>query len=316
MEELESTGTEVTASQETPASAESSPAAAPEVSTSVEASAEVPAFTPNLKFKAADKEHEFEPWAKEVIKDAETEKKIRELHEKAYGLDSIKQHRDSIKEQFGYLSSEHQNLQGMVNQVLDLRDKGDLKSFFESFKIDDDAILKYALKVAELREDPKALAAYEAQRHESQRAYALEQENSTYRSQLENLGIQQRTFELDLVMQKPDISAVAAAYDEKVGRPGAFKAEVVNRGAFHAMTSKKDLPAEQVAREVASMLGWNMQDQQAGNESGVMSSPAAPASPAAKKPVIPNISGRGTSPVQKVPKSLEDLKRMGREMGA
>jgi len=34
------------------------------------------------------------------------------------------------------------------------------------------------------------------------------------------------------------------------------------------------------------------------------------------KPVIPNVSGKGAAPIKKVPKSIDDLKRMGKELTA
>jgi hypothetical protein len=49
-----------------------------------------PVYTPNTKFKVMDKEHEFDAWLAPHIKDAETEKKAKELYEKAYGLDYVK----------------------------------------------------------------------------------------------------------------------------------------------------------------------------------------------------------------------------------
>src|SRR5688572_23823320 len=51
-------------------------------------------YTPNFKFKVLDKEHEIEERFRKLIKDADSEKMIRELHEKSFGIEAIKSQRD------------------------------------------------------------------------------------------------------------------------------------------------------------------------------------------------------------------------------
>jgi len=289
-----------------------SPPAAGSGVTPLDVSPEVPEYTPNYSFKVMNEQKEFDEWAKKAIKDADSEKAVRELYEKAHGLDFVKQDRVKLKEEFQSVRNDYEGLKGHLLQAGTARQRGDYKTFFESFGVSDDEVLKYALKVAELREAPaETRQQFETQRQESLRAVSLESENQKMYEQVQSLGVQQRTFELDQALASSDISQVVQMYDERVGQPGAFRARVVERGQYHWYASQKDLPALQVANEIAAMFG-PMGSPQAAPIPQV----AAPSQAAAKKPVIPSIQSRGTSPAQKVPKSIEDLKKLRDEMRA
>lgn len=314
--EVESTqdGSAGTGSETTPStpSAEVSPQSAAGGNTGTEAVPETPPYTPNYSFKVMNEQKEFPDWMKAAIKDAATEKEARELAEKAYGLDFVKQDRSQLKEQFQTVSKDYEGLKGHLLQAGQARQRGDYKTFFDSFGVSDEEILKYALKVAELKEQgPEAMARFEAQRQESLRAVSLEQENQRMYEQVQSLGVQQRTFELDQALASPEVSSVAQMYDERVGQPGAFRARVIERGQYHWLASQKDLPAMQVAKEVASLFGPVASPQ-------AMQTPkvAVQSQPAAKKPVIPSIQSRGTSPAQKLPRSIDDLKKLREQMNA
>lgn len=276
-----------------------------------------PAYTPSFKYKVLSQEKEFDEWAKAAVKDADTEKAVRDLYEKAYGLDFVKTDRAKIKEERDSIKAEHNGLVGSLKQLGTFRQKGDWASFFQSLNVSDDDILKHALKVAELREMPQEQRqAYEAQQAERQRLYQLEQENQHLSEQYTSVAVQGRTQELDLVMSNPDVVSAAQAFDARMGQEGAFKAAVIERGKFHWLHSQTDIPAQQAVAEVLRFIGHQQQQAPAQQQ---MSQPQALAQPVvsqpqAQKKVIPNIQGRGTSPAQKIPKSIEDLKRMRDEM--
>jgi hypothetical protein len=106
-----------------------------------------------------------------------------------------------------------------------------------------------------------------------------------------------------------------------VGKPGAFRTEVIKRGKMYA-AMEQDAPVEQVVSEVLQLIGWQGQSTQAQpnvqNGAGAAAAPAAGAgTPAAgqAKPTLPNVRGKGTSPAQKVFKSTEELRKHARQMG-
>ncbi len=96
-------------------------------------------WSPNFKFKAAGKEHEIPEYLRGAMKDATTEKQLIELHEKAYGLDLVKNNYQSAQTQLQHIQKnimpDYQNLRGTVDSVLKFREAGDLDSVLETVGI-------------------------------------------------------------------------------------------------------------------------------------------------------------------------------------
>lgn len=57
---------------------------------------ETPAFSPNFKLKVMEQEREIPELLRPLIKDAESEKAVRELVEKAYGLEYVKDRKSVV----------------------------------------------------------------------------------------------------------------------------------------------------------------------------------------------------------------------------
>jgi len=95
-----------------------------------------------------------------------------------------------------------------------------------------------------------------------------------------------------------------------MGREGAFRDEVINRGAMHFNKSQINIPAKQAVDEVIQLIGNGLGG--AANASQVNESSGRPTGqvPTHQKPVIPNIGG-GTakSPVKREIKSIADIKK-------
>lgn len=312
--------TETAATEAAPATEVKSPEApAAETAPPEVAPAPAPVYTPNFKFKFAapgtskQEEREFDDYLKAAIKDEETEKKIRELHEKAYGLDFVKADRDALKQAYQPLEQEYSKLQQSLTQLGGFVRKKDYDSFFETLQIPREDVLRYALQLVQVQQmSPEQRAQFEAQRAESQRAVALEMQNQELSQRFQQMQVHQRTIELDTALTSPTVAEQIQAYDARAGRPGAFRDLVIQRGQYHYMASGVDLPAGQAVQEVLGMLG--LQGQQAAGQAAGVAGVAQPASGGAK-PVIPNIQGRGTSPAKRVVKSTDDLRRLANQMG-
>lgn len=280
-----------------------------------------PAYSPNFKFKYRgldkDNEAELDDLFKPLVKDAATEKKIRELHEKAYGLDFVKAERDRLKNEHQELAGYKQRMAESLGIVSGYLNKNDLESFFGAFKIPKESVLRYALQQIQLNEmNPEQRAAYETQRQEMQRASALELQNQRLQEQFSQLQVNQRTNELATVMSRAGIADAASSFDQRMGRPGAFREMVVQRGQYHALSSGVDMPAEQVVAEVLAMIGHQPQAGGTQAPGGLPGVAGASAHAPAAKPVLPNIQGKGTSPAKKVLTSTDDLRKRAAELSA
>lgn len=272
-----------------------------------------PVYTPNFKFKAADKEHEFDAVFKDAIKNEAQEKKLRELYEKATGLDHVKSERERFRSSYKDLESQHSVLNRGLDQLSTMLEKKDYQGFFNSLKIPEQEVLQYALSRVKYRELPPEQRQQMDQQYESQqRLVHLEQANEQLITGYQQQLVQHRANELDGYIGRPEVNQVASAYDTRAGRPGAFREEVIRRGQYYASISGEDVPVERAVREVMSLVGHV-----AAPASAVVDTQNpqnVQATPAGAKPVIPNIKGRGTSPAKKVIRSIDDLRKLGQSM--
>jgi hypothetical protein len=275
---------------------------------------ETPAYTPNFKFKAADKEQEFDDFVRNAVKTPEQEKKLRELYEKAYGLDHVKSEREKYRNDYKTINEQHSALNKGLDQLSSMLRNKDYHGFMEALKIPEQDILQYALSRVQYKEMPPEQRQQLDQQYQAQQRLAyLEQANQELVSGYQSQMVQQRTSELDGYIGRPEVSQVASAFDARVGRQGAFRDEVIRRGQYYAsLPESQDITVEQAVQEIMNLVG-NISPQ------------ATPASAQAQvdgmqtaheqqqsKPVIPNIKGRGTSPAKKVVRSMDDLRNIAK----
>lgn len=281
------------------------------------AAAAVAAYSPNFKYKfvtadGKDSEAEFDDMFKPLVKDAETEKKIRELNEKAHGIDFVKGDRDKIKQTYAQTTQELQGLQNGIQELRTFVQAGDLDSFFGTLEIPEQMVLQWALNKAQVAKlSPEQRAVYDAQVQQRRQMLDLQRQNQNLTQGFVGAQVQARTTELESTLARQEVTAISSAFDTKVGRPGAFRDEVIRRGQHYAVVEKRDVPAETIVMELMAHYGAFL---------APATAPAAPAAPTIvqpnAKPVLPNITGKGTSPAKRVFNSIEDLKKRHDELAA
>jgi hypothetical protein len=281
-----------------------------------------PVYTPNFKFKVLDKEHEIDPLFQQLIKDADTEKKIKELHEKAFGLDSVKVDRQMLKEKiekhYEPLVQKHQGMIKSIAQIDKMVETGDYDNFFSALEIPEQKILEWAVKKAQLMSlTPQEQAAYNQQVQERNQLYQLQHQNAETQEQLFQMQVQARTAQLSQELSKPEILNAVTAFDTRAGMQGAFQNEVIKRGQFYALQGK-DISVEQAVKEVLALVGHVVQpgagsQQPVGNGAGQGGQAPQQQTPAQKPPVIPNVGGQGTSPAKRVVRSLDDIRALAKQ---
>lgn len=313
----ESTATESTAVESTPAvetsaadtgtSQETTDSNAIDAA-SIEAAkkASIEKYTPNYAFKVKDKEHQFDDFVKAAIRDADTEKKARELYEKAYGLDEVKSHRQKLQEELGTIQPKYQAVEKSLQALGGFVQKKDYRSFFEALQIPKEDVIRYAVEELKFRDlPPEQKAELESRRQQEQQFALIQEQNQTYAQQMQDLVMRQAEFELTSEISKPEISQLAQSYDARVGQPGAFKAEVIRRGAYYETVMQQNVPASQLVKEVATLIGVVPQGLPA---TGTPQGNAVAAHE--KKPTIKSFQGSsGSAPVKKVFTSIDDIRK-------
>lgn len=275
-----------------------------------------PTFQPNWKYKAFGKEKEIDEMWRPLIKDAESEKKVKDIFTRVDAFDDIKQRYESTSQEFQGLLSEYQSLDKDVKKVMNFRNNRDFDNFFQSLRISDQEIFDWVSKKLDLNASPEAARMAQMQAQERERMYEMQQENQYLQQQYSSQATQARSMQLDTILSRTDVSSVASRYDERLGRIGAFRDLVIEEAQnyFHStggVKGGKDLSAEEAVQLVMGKFGKLLEGQPAAQAQVQTSQPQPQVK---EKPVIPVVNGRGTSPVKKAPKSLDDLRSIYKEM--
>jgi hypothetical protein len=287
--------------------------------------AEASQYTPSYKYKILDKEYEFDAWMKPLLKDKDTEEKLRDLVTRSHGIDEIKKARDEFRTKLEDIEPKYKNIDASLTYLSDLVNKGDIRSFVEAIRLPKNKLLQYAIEELKYLQLPaEERSRIDAERAEAERVVSLETQNQTLQQQLYQASVQSREHELAMVTSRPDVQTVVNQFNALVGKPDAFRAKVVEKGLTHFHLTGQDLTAEQavqaVLSEVRPLLGVAVSNPQltAGQQLAGTGATSAgqPVVVRETKPTIPNIQSGGVSPVKKQPRSLDDLRKLRSQLNA
>lgn len=292
----------ITPESVTPAATVGEPAvAAP--ATPVSAAPAVPAFTPNFKYSVKGQEKEIDEMFRALVKDAESEKKIKEIFERADGLDVVKQDRTALKQEFEGFKTQITPYMQEYHKFTSLRDKGNLGAAFQVAGINDEDIFKYALQKLQMSENPHMADLYKNNTEATLREFDMS--GQLQQVQLERQQLQAQQFDFNLNQAINSHKDVVSAIEAKWGQPGSFMEEVKAFGLsqYHMGKNLTEPQAvEAVLNKYKPFLG---------------SAPQAPVNqPAHQAPaVIPNAGNTNISPVMHKPRTVDDLKKLANEAG-
>lgn len=267
--------------------------------------AEVPSFQPDYKFKAMDKEHELDEWVRPFVTDEEKQKKIKEVFQKAYGLDHVKSRNENLSQKInGYETG--------LRDILDTRDK-DFWRFLEKTGVKRETAIKAVLELVEREELPPAHKNLYNEIESLKRDLEKERtERSSLSSNYENQVLQTREMDLAREMTSPKLNSYIDSFDRRMG-DGAFRQMVIQQGDYVWQTEKKDLSATEAVQRVLNILGHTVQ----GDETltpNELNDQKTPRVGTHKKPIVmPNIGTGSASASGKSPRSLKELRALGKE---
>jgi hypothetical protein len=271
-----------------------------------------PAYTPNYKYKAALQEKELDEFWRPLVKDSDSEKKVKDLFSRVDAFDFVKTKRDEIEKQLESVSNDYGQVTQTVQRFNQSVKGGDLSSAFRLAGISRDQIFKWTQQQLALMEmPPEQRQQFEQYENAQSQKTELEQQVSQLQQQYEHQAVQSRTMQLDQALMKPEVSSFAQVWDTNSGQPGAFRAFVVEEAKKVYYESQQDLSPDQAIASVMQRFGkfLNVGDSTA----PASQAPSIQAAQAAK-PVIPHIGGKAASPIKKVPRSLDDLKKLAKSL--
>jgi len=286
-----------------------------EVTDIIEPPPEEDDWKPDYKFKVMDKEHEFDEFIKPIV-NKDNYEKVRDLYEKAYGIDFVKSKKSELENevnQYKEIEQKYNQQNQSLGYLGSLIKNKDYHTLFNELKIPDQDVMKYSLDRVQYQDlPPEQKAEYDSNIEAKQRLRNLEMQNQQFQSQVQAQAAQARVAELDNYLSSGQMKELVDSFDQRAGRPGSFKEEVMRRGQLAYYTSGKDLSVKEATEEVVKLFGYGLnaqygnQDGNSGNQQQQMQQQTANVG---RKPTIPNVRSGGHSPARKLPTSIEDLKK-------
>jgi len=270
-------------------------------------------WQPNYTFKVMDQEREFDDFIKPVLT-KDNYDQVKDLYEKAYGIDHVKTKNNTLKEENTRLSGIEQKYNGQ-NQSLghlgSLIQSKDWHSFFSELKIPEQEVLKYALDRVNYQDlSPSEKQEYDGNIESRQKLRNLETQNLQLQQTFQQQQLQARSSELDNYLNADQYRDIVNHFDSRAGQPGAFRDEVIRRGQMSYYTYGKDVPTQQVVEEVVKLYGNHVQTQTSpGTENTQGFQPQQQNVASNTKPVIPNLRSGSGSPARKLPNSIDDIRK-------
>ena len=277
--------------------------------------AQIAEYKANFKFKAAGKEMEVPEFLRGVIKDADSEKYLHSVLSKAHGLEMVQSKLRETREAREQVQQAYQQVMQPIEYAREAYQRNDMDSVFDTLKIDPNKVLQWAYNKVQLSQMPAdQRQVYEARTQAEKRAFELERQNAQYQQQSVAQQSEQIGQMLEIVLERPDYSAVAQAYDARKGTPGAFRNLVIQMGdQAYNQTGKVISPVE-AAKAAVDLLGEKLSPpaQQATQlvqqqQQAVQQTPA-PSVP--QKITLPNPgSSKSASPAKSKIKTLDDIRK-------
>lgn len=276
---------------------------------------EIQKYVPNFKFRANDKEHEIPEFLRAAVKDEKAEKYLKTLFETSYGFNGIKDRYGKLKETHQQLDQGYKSVMGQVGEAAQAYKQDDLDTVFDIFRIAPEKVLQWAIKKVELSQlPPEQKQVHDARVAAERQAREYQKQNEAYtQEQMQQQG-QYFTEMLEMVFERPDISAVAQAYDSRKGA-GKFRDFVVKIGQAESANTGKILTPLQAAKQAMELLGDIAPPAQKAEpaQPGPASQAATAQKPVQQKQVIPNMANAGarpnSAPAKTKVKSIDDIRK-------
>ncbi len=281
-----------------------------------------PAFAPNYKFKAYEKEMEIQDeFFKGLIKDPDSQEKITKIHERAMGFDELKTRHTSLRDEHKAVSEKFTAIDNNLAALSQMVREGDMGSFFQTLNIPEDVVLDHATKIIQKRQaSPDQRAAIERQEQITRENRELKNQNQQYLSQAQSSSLQTRVLELNTSLSRPDVQAFGQLLDAKLGAE-AFKRAVLERGQLAFNITGQIIPADEAVKQAMALYAPFVSAQpnqvlpgQAAPASGAPQVTGAPQAPATPKPVLPMVSGGSNSPIKQGVRSIKDIKKRAEQL--
>lgn len=289
------------------------------------------AFVPNLKFKAYGQEHDVPERFQSLITDAESEKEVKDVLTRAHAFDRTRERltmADNYIERD--LAPKLAHYDGIRAELGELAQAGDIFGLAERFGIDTNKVLIAAADRIRMEQaDPSVRAMHEARVKAERESRESARRLNTLEAQAAETAASEKTRVFQSLLARDDVSALAATFDERQGKPGTFAKMIQQRAQSIYLNSKAaadagrgqviDLTPQQAILQFMQEYGLTLSPAAPGQTKATPQTPNKPTSQApggTRTPkTIPNIQSRPAAPGPGRPeiKSVKDIEKIRRE---
>ncbi len=271
-----------------------------------------------FKFKVGGKEYEIPEKFRAIATDEESLKELKDVFEKAYGLDYAKPYHQKTREKLESYEKEVIPAFKEQNQIIDelagYVKRKDYDSYFERLGIPEKDVQAWMLTKLNLTPEQKFL--YNQNRELQKQLYQRETENQSLSQTAEAAKRETQTEqerqilnELDFTLGKGEYKDRVSAYESQHGQ-GSFKDKVIQVAAFIEQTEKKSLSIEEATKRTLEFIPPAIANTVAPNKQvGGVAFPK-------EKPVLPQIAAKAQSPAAKQVTSIKEIRERAAKMGA
>ena len=284
-------------------------------------------WKPDYSFKVLDKVHEFDEEIRPLIT-KENHTKIKDLYERAYGLDHVKGNYEKAKteltdykqkvDEYSPRIEKYNEVEKNLKILGSMIEKGDLDNVFGELGINDQAVMEYAvnkLKMQELPQDQKIQ--YQNQVRNRSNEYHDKVKQEDYNQSIHKQSVDLRNQQVDFALQLPDVTEFVNKFDTLSSKPGAMREEIFKRGALAFQTQGLDKAPIEIINEIMSQYkpflnNGTPQTQEVPQGGHTPNTQQV----TQKKPVLPKIGTASNSAVKQTNMTFEKLMELRSSMPA
>lgn len=279
-------------------------------------------FTPTFKYKANNEEKELPEMFRGLIKDAATEKQVKELFEKADGLEGVKKLRDELKTKYegdargweqykaqaepvvsGYKAAQHFWQTSGYDDKKGFSNLAAMDNLIKTLGLPEKAFLHYAAQKLNVNDlPPEHQSVYNTTQEQTLQNYQYQQQLAQYQQQEFETKRQQAENLLSQAMSTPDVAQAVQQFNTEKASADAFRNEVLVRARIYGENGINKMPDEIVKEIIANRGLSQAQPQAQGNVTPITQAASRP-------PVIPVIKGGGVNTVKRKVNSIADIEK-------
>lgn len=259
------------------------------------AAAPIPSsFQPNFKYRHNDGEQEIEEFWRPLIKDKESEAKIREACQKLSAFEEYKGYKQQAQQ-----AGEWKDTVSEVTQLQELYQAKKHEELLERIGYDDEALFNIVReKIARRNMPPEQKAAYEEKKQREIAFRQLSSQNEEYKNRLVQETASRINYQIDTELEKPQYQTLAEKFEVTNGK-GSFRDYVISRGEILSNRAGVTvLPSDVLSgimKEYSAFMPSSAESQVAHKN---------------KLNVVPNVRSAGSSPEKTQVKGLDDIRRL------